>query len=97
MALKIYSDVTKQFYENEDAARKAEDKELEARNARGAKRKQMAERVEQTRKALADAKKAHDEALAEFCKEFGAYHYTISSDDLTKQMNQVLKDLFDCC
>lgn len=89
MAVKIYSDVTKRFYDDEAAALKAE-KDVEERQSEAAKeRKRMAQDVDEKRAALREARKTYDEArkeydnaLRKFCEKFGTYHMTLGNKDL---------------
>ena len=81
--VKFYSDVTKKYYENETAAREAEEKLLKTQNEKNARRKEMAEEVEAKRKAYMDARTEYRTALDKFCKEYGSYHYTINGQELT--------------
>ena len=91
MAVKIYSDVTKKFYDDEAAALKAE-KELEEKRTEAAEvRKRMAQDVEEKRKALHKARKEYDEALEKFCEKYGAYHITLGKKDLS----DVFKDIWN--
>lgn len=88
MAVKIYSDVTKKFYEDEATAVKAE-QELEAKRTEAAEvRKQMAQDVEEKRKALKKAQKEYDEVLSKFCEKYGVYHVTIGRDDWESLWNK---------
>lgn len=83
MAVRIYSDVTKKFYDDEAAALKAE-KELEEKRTEAAEvRKQMAQDVEEKRKALNKARKEYDEALSKFCEKYGTYHLSLGKKDLS--------------
>lgn len=82
MAVKIYSDVTKQFYDNEAAALKAEEEVKKAQDEKVARRKKMADTVDAKRKAYDKARKEYREALDNFCKNYGSYHYTLADKDL---------------
>ena len=82
MAVKIYSDVTKQFYDNEAAALKAEEEVKKAQDEKVARRKKMADTVDVKRKAYDKARKEYREALDNFCKDYGSYHYTLADKDL---------------
>lgn len=82
MAVKIYSDVTKQFYDNEATALKAEEEVKKAQDEKVARRKKMADTVDVKRKAYDKARKEYHEALDNFCKEYGAYHYTMTDKDV---------------
>ena len=82
MAVKIYSDVTKQFYDNEAAALKAEEEVRKAQDEKVARRKKMADTVDVKRKAYDKARREYREALDNFCKDYGSYHYTLADKDL---------------
>lgn len=82
MAVKIYSDVTNKFYDNEAAALKAEEEVKKAQDEKTARRKKMAETVDVKRKAYDKALKEYHEALDNFCKNYGSYHYTLADKDL---------------
>ena len=89
MAVKIYSDVTKKFYDDEAAALKAEDEVKRVQDERITHRKEMAELVNTKRLACDNARKAYEKAreeyhntLDKFCKEYGAYHYTVTDKDI---------------
>ena len=98
MAVKIYSDVTKKFYDDEATAIKAEE-EVKARvEEKTARRKQMADIVgakrteyEQARKACKQARDEYQEALDNFCKEYGSYHYTITGKDLDTAFDSLFR------
>lgn len=89
MAVKFYSDVTKQFYESADAAQTAEQETEKKLAARDVKRKEMAKRVDSAREALDEATKVYNEALEAFCKEYGTYHYSIGAKDLEKEIARI--------
>lgn len=82
MAVKIYSDVTNKFYDNEAAALKAEEDVKKAKDEKAARRKEMAQHVEEKRKAYEQARREYRIALDSFCKEYGTYHYTVADKDL---------------
>ena len=82
MAVKIYSDVTKQFYDNEAAALKAEEEVKARTEEKIARRKKMADTVDAKRKAYDKARREYREALDNFCKDYGSYHYTLADKDL---------------
>lgn len=82
MAVKIYSDVTNKFYDNEAAALKAEEDVKKAKDEKAAHRKEMAQHVEEKRKAYEQARKEYRKVLDSFCKEYGTYHYTVADKDL---------------
>lgn len=97
MAVKIYSDVTKKFYDDEAAALKAEEEVKKAQDKKTARRKEMAELVdtkrtacEQARKAYEQAREEYHSALDNFCKEYGSYHYTMTDKDLADLFSSLL-------
>ena len=98
MAVKIYSDVTKKFYDDEAAALKAEEEVKARAEEKTARRKQMADIVdakhaecEQARKAYEKAREEYYGALNNFCKEYGSYHYTVTGKDLDTAFNSLFK------
>lgn len=98
MAVKIYSDVTKQFYKDEASALAAEKKVTSERDAKTARRKDMAREVEQKYKLYTEAnknysaaRKAYYDSLENFCKEFGPYHISIDG----QKIDDILKRFFE--
>lgn len=89
MAVKIYSDVTKKFYDDEETALKAEEAVTKARDEKAARRKEMAQDVEAKREAYVKAKNEYRAALNKFCKEYGSYHYTLNNRDLEDIFNDI--------
>ena len=83
MAIKIYSDVTKRFYEDEAAAQEAEKALIEKRDAAAEERRQMAKNVEEKHKAFNKAREEYKDALNKFCEKYGAYHTTLNKQDLS--------------
>jgi len=81
MAIKIYSDVTKKFYEDEAAALDAEKALIEKRDAAAEERKHMAQDVDEKRKALVKARAEYREALGKFCEKYGTYHMSLGKKD----------------
>jgi len=86
--MKYYSEVTKHYYDNANdclAEERAELKKQEEAKAAQAKkdaaRKDAAAKVDAARKTMVDAQKAYQKALQEFCNTYGAYHYSIDSED----------------
>lgn len=91
MAVKIYSDVTKKFYDDEATALKAEEELTKARDEKAARRKQMAQEVEEKRQAYVRARSEYRASLNKFCNEYGSYHYTLNNNDL----ENIFTDLFN--
>ena len=90
--IKFYSDITKKVYENAAAAEEAEEKLEKEKIQRGELKKQMTEKIEYARKNLEDinkkyrdiiknAEKEYNEALMNYCKEFGEYRVKLYDDD----------------
>ena len=84
--VQYYSDITKEFYETEKACLKAEQahtaaarKKEEEERKKSEERKARAQEVEDARKALDETRKKYDKLLADFCKDYGSYHYSIST------------------
>ena len=101
MAVKFYSDVTKDYYDDEVSAHKAEDKVIQERNDKAAARKDAAKKVEdkgkafaEARKAYLDARKAYAEELSNFCKQYGAYHTTLSKKDSDSLFESLWNEIF---
>lgn len=64
----------------EKAEKEAQEKALIVKKeAAIAERKEAASKVEEKRQALIAAQKSFQEELSEFCKKYGAYHYTIKN------------------
>lgn len=86
--MKYFSEVTKRYYDNANdclAEERAELKKQEEAKAAQAKkdaaRKEAAAKVDMARKTMVEAQKAYQQALQEFCKTYGAYHYSVGSDE----------------
>ena len=87
--MRYYSDVTRKFYEDPDACKEAEEaykaeqekKEAEALR-KSNERKEAAKKVEDAYNALAAAKKAYNDELSAFCKKYGSFHMTLSTNDI---------------
>lgn len=77
--MKYYSEITKKTYDTEYECLEAE----KAVSDEKAERKEAAARVDELMKVYLDAKKAYYDELDKFCKKFGSYHKTITSNDLT--------------
>jgi len=93
--MKIYSEKLNKFYDTIEACTEAEKKhddakkiEEEKKAALTAARAERAKKVEGLYKAYLEAQKKYHEALRDFCKDYGSFHMSYSSDD-------ILPDLFD--
>ena len=74
--------IEEEKWEAEQAAKKAAEEKALAeakakKEAAAAERKAEAEKVEAARQKLMDAQKEYHDVLSEFCKKYGAYHYTL--------------------
>lgn len=86
--MKFYSELTKSFYETEDACIQAEDKfnkELvkkeEKEKALKAERKQRAEEINTAYKAVKEAEKHYCKLRDQFVKDYGSFHMTFTDTD----------------
>lgn len=101
--MKYYSEILKKMYDDPDLLKKEEEEQVEReaaikaeREAHAAERKARAKEVEE---ALAEAQKAdahYHELLRAFCKDYGAFHTTVSFDKLhpTDWMDELWRSLF---
>ena len=83
--MKFYSELTKNFYESEDACKQAEskfNKELAEKEAKEkalkAERKQRAEEVNAAYTAIKEAEKHYCELRDQFVKDYGSFHMTFT-------------------
>ena len=83
---KIYSDVTKQFYETMEEAEKAETEFAEAKKKAEeekekalAERKMKAEEIAEARKKMVEAQNNYEKLMREFINVYGSYHYSTSN------------------
>ena len=87
MAVKFYSDVTKKYYDDEKAAVAADDALIKERDDKAARRNEA-------RQAYLDARKAYAEELSNFCKQYGAYHTTLSKGDADSLFESLWNEIF---
>lgn len=104
--MKFYSDVTKKMYDTEIECREAENvfnkalkekeeaerKKSEERKARAQKVEEARKKVEDARAELSKANKNYTNILNEFCKDYGSYHYSITSP---VKLSEYLSTIFD--
>lgn len=91
--MKYYSEITNKVYNTVNELKEAESEVTSKANAR----KADAEKVEVARKKWIEARVEYDRTLSEFCKKYGAYHKTYSSDDVRKEwssLSEMINDLF---
>lgn len=98
--MKYFSDVTKRFYETEQACIDAEVEVQKAQEAAQAERqkkietrKQRADEVEAARRKYLEARKTYNEVLTQFCRDYGAYHCSIK-DNQKENITDYLDALF---
>lgn len=99
--MRYYSDVCNKVYDTEAELAKAEaevaekkaaaekakkEKEL-ALKAKNEKRAERAKAVEDAYKKSVEARKNYEKVLADFCKDYGAYHTTLKSEDLDNMLD----------
>ncbi len=92
--MRYYSDMTRKFYETPEACEKAELQLKEERERKEAEalqktnaRKEAAKKVETAYNELVSARKNYQKLLADFCKEYGPFHMSLTKDNAL--------DLFD--
>ena len=81
MKVCYYSDVTKKYYESEDALVAAETEVIKAQRAAEEKnkvRKTRAQEVEDAYKSAVEAQKKYLELRNKFVKDYGSYHTTFN-------------------
>ena len=81
MKVCYYSDVTKKYYESEDALIAAETEVIKAQRAAEEKnkvRKERAQEVEDAYKSAVEAQKKYLELRNKFVKDYGSYHTTFN-------------------
>lgn len=95
--MKYFSDITKRFYETEqdciDAeveVQKAQEAAQIERQKKIETRKQRADEVETARNNYLEARKAYNEVLMQFCRDYGAYHCSIKNNQ-----KENISDYFD--
>lgn len=79
--MKFYSENTKKLYDSAEECQKAEDALINAQKEKSERRKTKAKLVDEKRKAYEAARKEYQQVLDDFCKEFGAYHFTYNNKD----------------
>ena len=91
--MKIYSEELKKLFDTvedcekaEAAHRKAEEEKKAAEQKKAENRKARAKEVEDALKAAVEARAKYDKLLQDFCKDYGAFHYSFTNDD---------EDIFD--
>jgi len=85
MAIKYYSTVTRNYYDTaealESAEKAVEEKKLQE-NEKKLARANAAKKVDEAYNAYMEAERNYVNTLSDFCKEYGYYHKTISSDNV---------------
>ncbi len=102
--MKYYSDVLKRLFDSEkelleaeDAKKKAEEEKALREKEKNAARAEAAKKVEEAMKKAAEANKNYREVLSDFCKNYGAYHYSFTDDgkeDTYDLFDELVKFLF---
>ena len=101
--MKYYSELTKSFYESEEACINDENKmrekleaaENEKRRVAEVRRQRAAE-VDKARENYLTARKQYNEVLSKFCEDYGSYHCSIkdSSPDSYGDLLETFLNLF---
>lgn len=86
--MKFYSEKTRKLYESaeecanaEAEAVKAEEEKKLAEQKKAETRKARAKEVEDALKAATEARAKYDKLLRDFCKDYGAFHYSFDGKD----------------
>lgn len=86
---RYYSDITNKLYDTMSDLEKAEKKVITEREEKKAKeqkkadeRKARAQEVDELQKVYVKARKDYTDALEKFCKDYGTYHTSVSTDNL---------------
>lgn len=86
---RYYSDITNKLYDSMSDLEEAEKKVITEQEEKKAKeqkkadeRKARAQEVDDLQRVYVGARKAYSEALEKFCKDYGTYHTSISTDNL---------------
>lgn len=95
--MKYFSEQLNRLFDSAEELETAEAKAIAEENARkeaeqkkAAERKARAAEVEEARKAMMEATKHYNDVLAKFCKDYGAYHCSVKSDDVDAFVENVL-------
>ena len=99
--MKYYSELTKRFYDSEEACINDERKmreeieaaENEKRKAEETRRQRTAE-VDKARENYINARKQYNEVLSKFCEDYGSYFYSSAADDCN-ELVKIFSDLFN--
>ena len=87
------NEYTHEVFDTKEEAVASEKKYLEAQEAKKRKDSERAERAKELEAAMQkviEAKKAYRKLLNEFCKDYGAYHYSLKdSDDFFELVNNI--------
>ena len=93
MKTKYWNEYTNEVFDTEEEAMASEKKYLEAQEAKKRKDSERAERAKEVEAAMQkviDAKKEYRKLLNKFCKDYGAYHYSLKdSDDFFELVNNI--------
>lgn len=86
--MKYFSEKLNKLFDSSDecakaeaAAIKAEEEKKVAEQKKAETRKARAKEVEDALKASVEARAKYDKLLREFCKDYGAFHYSFNSED----------------
>lgn len=93
MKTNYINEYTHEVFDTEKEAMASEKKYLEAQEVKKRKDSERAERAKELEAAMQkviEAKKAYRKLLNEFCKDYGAYHYSLKdSDDFFELVNNI--------
>lgn len=96
--MKYYSEKLGKLYDSEEELMEAEKKADEAKNKEAAMRKERAEAakiVEEKYKEKVKAENEYFDVLNDFCKKYGTYHKTYTSEDIPNSNIPIASSLVD--
>ncbi len=98
--MKFYSEKLNRMFDTEKALVAAEQAAVDAELAKkaeeekkSAERKARAAEVDTAYKAMVEARKNYSKVLTNFCKDYGAYHCSISGDEARNLLDNFDLDL----
>lgn len=98
--MKIYSEITKKFYDDIEACEKAEkdfkteeEKRIAKQNQLSEEKKARANEVNEAYKAVREAQKHYDKLKNDFIKDYGYFHMSYYEPNATSPFS-IFEDLF---
>ena len=95
--MKYFSEQLNRLFDSAEELETAEAKAIAEENAKkeaeqkkAAERKARAAEVDAARTAMLEATKRYNDVLAKFCKDYGAYHCSVKSDEVESLLETAL-------